>query len=554
VKKIGKAAIFILIIIVFAVMLCFAETSSIENAVTLSYDFGEECADTACTVIVYAPDKNAESLANISGNFKDVLVFKKQVKTDKDGVYNETFKIDYENAVSGMYTAVIAGEDIYKSEKFLYINKQKTADAADLIDEKRASSADVADILKVSQFDLGVDDKFFDYSLADASAVLLCEYLESSGTDLSAENSEREAEIISIANKAVAIAAMNAGKISNIIENPEIFGLDSSSIKDFYAQDYVIDSVGTDMTQRVKAKMPSTFAEFDEALTEGFVLAVVKNPNGSENTKAVMQHFYKKIGVTQNGTTSQYDYVSNNNYESYEKLKKAFENAPKTQGGNGGGTGGGAGGGKPAVNTGNVSDLVYSDTTEKNEFKEYPIKIFYDLESVSWAEDAILYLAEKQIINGKGNYKFAPNDEITREEFLKIILNAFELTSSNTAKTTFKDVADNAWYKPFVETAYTLGIVNGHSEVLFGVGEKITREDMAVITERAAKLAEVTFTETESIDVFVDDNTISDYAKESVYHLKNAGIINGVGEGFFAPKQNATRAQAALMIYNVISK
>ena len=47
---------------------------------------------------------------------------------------------------------------------------------------------------------------------------------------------------------------------------------------------------------------------------------------------------------------------------------------------------------------------------------------------------------------------------------------------------------------------------------------------------------------------------ISEYASEGIYALKNVGIINGVGDNMFAPKNPCTRAEAAVIIYNVIKK
>ena len=56
-----------------------------------------------------------------------------------------------------------------------------------------------------------------------------------------------------------------------------------------------------------------------------------------------------------------------------------------------------------------------------------------------------------------------------------------------------------------------------------------------------------------AIDSFTDDGDISDYAKDSVYALKNLGLINGMGDGSFMPRANATRAQTAQILLLCIS-
>ena len=53
-------------------------------------------------------------------------------------------------------------------------------------------------------------------------------------------------------------------------------------------------------------------------------------------------------------------------------------------------------------------------------------------------------------------------------------------------------------------------------------------------------------------EAFDDDEQISDYAKEAVYALAGAGIINGVGDNRFAPHGNATRAESAKVIFGAM--
>lgn len=118
-------------------------------------------------------------------------------------------------------------------------------------------------------------------------------------------------------------------------------------------------------------------------------------------------------------------------------------------------------------------------------------------------------------------------------------------------KAEFDDSKASDWHNKYIAAAFTNGIVAGESENIFGVGEKITRQDMAVILYRAAKYKGMTFDSAKT--EFSDDTEISDYAQEAVYSLKNAGIINGLEDGAFAPKQAATRAQAAQMIYSAIN-
>ena len=87
----------------------------------------------------------------------------------------------------------------------------------------------------------------------------------------------------------------------------------------------------------------------------------------------------------------------------------------------------------------------------------------------------------------------------------------------------------------------------------FGYGMKITREDMAVLIKRAAECAGAELSEVGGTELN-DLKDVSEYAKDSVVKMADAGIINGYSDGTFRPQNNASRAEAAVMIYRLISR
>lgn len=174
---------------------------------------------------------------------------------------------------------------------------------------------------------------------------------------------------------------------------------------------------------------------------------------------------------------------------------------------------------------------------------------FNDISKSHWANEAVDVLAEKNVIAGYDDNTFRPNGEITREEFVKMVVSALNIeTSDETAD--FEDVDASKWYAKYVSAAYKNGIVSGKSENTFGIGAKITREEMAVIIRRA--LSEIS--ETRQYDDFADSSDISDWATEAVKELYSAGIVNGLSDTEFAPKSIVTRAQAAKIIYDAFIK
>jgi len=212
-------------------------------------------------------------------------------------------------------------------------------------------------------------------------------------------------------------------------------------------------------------------------------------------------------------------------------------------------SGGSSSGGNSGGSNGSFGGVTGSQAPDSSENQENKYK-FIDTDSVSWAENAIEYLLAKDIISKPEDKYFRPNDNITREEFVKMIVMALGIYDSS-AVSEFDDVEKNAWYYPYVSSAKKAGIVYGNTENQFGVSKNITREDMAVIIVRALEKTGFENILAEG-EVFADDKEISLYAKDAVYFAKQFEIINGVGENMFAPKQSATRAQAAKMIYEMM--
>ena len=207
------------------------------------------------------------------------------------------------------------------------------------------------------------------------------------------------------------------------------------------------------------------------------------------------------------------------------------ENTNYTSGGGGGG-GGASSGEFSGVTGGAQSGSVSSD------------KVFDDLDDWGWARDSILNLNSIGIINGYENGKFMPSNPITREEFVTIIVNAF-FKDTALSDISFNDVDETAWYCKYIKKAVYAGIISGISDDCFGVEQNITRQDIAAILMRVANGA---ISSSGNAEKFDDDDDISDYAKNAVYSLRENGVINGVSENEFAPKKNATRAEAAVMI------
>ncbi len=174
---------------------------------------------------------------------------------------------------------------------------------------------------------------------------------------------------------------------------------------------------------------------------------------------------------------------------------------------------------------------------------------FKDLGDAIWAKDAIVGLAKAGIVSGDENGNFRPNDYISREEYVSMLVRAAGKYNKD-ATCEFNDVPKSAWYYSYVASANEYGVTHGISEKEFGIGMALTRQDMAVLSLRAKG----DVTKVRDSIVFADNEKIADYAKDAVEELYMSGAVNGTGNGLFNPLGQATRAECAQIIFNLFLK
>ena len=183
-----------------------------------------------------------------------------------------------------------------------------------------------------------------------------------------------------------------------------------------------------------------------------------------------------------------------------------------------------------------------------NPREEIKKDIFGDITKNHWAYEAVAYLHDKGIVNGKGDNKFGTDDLVTRAEMIKMLMAAFNV-ELKTGSEEFEDVSESDWYYKYVSTAAAINVAKGVGNGCFAPNMNVTREDMAVFLDRVIKYSGKQLKESADTAQFEDDSQISDYAKTAVYAMKKVGIINGKADGRFDPKAYATRAEMAKMLY-----
>jgi hypothetical protein len=189
-------------------------------------------------------------------------------------------------------------------------------------------------------------------------------------------------------------------------------------------------------------------------------------------------------------------------------------------------------------------------TVVTDHFTDYalliPVPASLDLTDIqgNWAQADIEKLVSLGAIAGYPDGTFRPNNNITRAEFVAVLVKALQLTPK--AGPVFADT-QGTWAQTYVSTAAAYGIVSGYDADHFGPNAPITREQMAAIIVRAAKLAPVAGTPS-----FKDAATIGAWAREDVVTAVKDGIMSGYSDGTFRPLQDATRAEGVTVIARLV--
>jgi hypothetical protein len=169
-----------------------------------------------------------------------------------------------------------------------------------------------------------------------------------------------------------------------------------------------------------------------------------------------------------------------------------------------------------------------------------------------WYQDIVNEMASRKIITGVGENRYEGDRPITRAEFAATIIRALGLPENGTA--TFMDVPANAWYGGVVATAMQYGIVTGKGNNKFDPDANITREEAMVMVYRASRLMPYrSVTGVDNTGNFSDYGAQSAWATDGVKFNLNNGFIEGFN-GKFNPKDTITRAENAAVILRLLQK
>ena len=171
--------------------------------------------------------------------------------------------------------------------------------------------------------------------------------------------------------------------------------------------------------------------------------------------------------------------------------------------------------------------------------------VFADVQNNVWYSEAIAYVYNNGMMNGteKG---FEPNAATTRAMIVTMLHRLEKEPAAGVAG--FADVAGGQWYSEAIAWAAVNGVVNGYSETKFAPNDEITREQLAAILYRYAQFKGLNVSAKGDLSGFADGAAVSDWAVEAMQWAVGAGLLNGNEQGRLAPTAGATRAEVAMML------
>jgi len=178
---------------------------------------------------------------------------------------------------------------------------------------------------------------------------------------------------------------------------------------------------------------------------------------------------------------------------------------------------------------------------------------FSDVTGSYWASDVIALMSTMGYVYGYPDGTFRPNGQITRAEFVTIIDKALKLSAYTPATPGFSDISPGGWYYGSVGSAVYAGITKGYVDNMFRPDGLITRQEIAVILVNALGKAEAAQAMMGTRTSFTDDAGIAAWARGYVAEASQAGLIKGYPDGSFGPGQDATRAEACVVISNLLT-
>lgn len=178
---------------------------------------------------------------------------------------------------------------------------------------------------------------------------------------------------------------------------------------------------------------------------------------------------------------------------------------------------------------------------------EDEVCVFHDVDTEDWFYYDVAQVYDIGLMNGVSADSFSPDEPLSRAMSATVLYRMAGSPDVSELENSFNDVPKGKWYTDAVTWAYNADIVKGRSDTRFDPDDFVTRAEISAMLLRYADSEMLKLTDSREYVSFLDQAEIPEYAETAVKLLNCSGIINGMPGNSFAPSGNTTRAQAAAM-------
>lgn len=172
---------------------------------------------------------------------------------------------------------------------------------------------------------------------------------------------------------------------------------------------------------------------------------------------------------------------------------------------------------------------------------------FQDVKPTDWFYPAVTFVADHGLFDGMTDTHFRPYEKMTRAMLVKVLFHMAGDPKVNHISP-FNDITEDSMYADALSWGSYSKIVSGYTDGSFGPDDYITREQIATMLYRYAKLNGYSVTVTADLTTYADDGQISEWATRSMKWAASHHLISGVNDDTLSPQSPATRGEVATML------
>lgn len=162
-----------------------------------------------------------------------------------------------------------------------------------------------------------------------------------------------------------------------------------------------------------------------------------------------------------------------------------------------------------------------------------------------WAEKQLREWMLKGLIKGYGDGNVKPDQPVTRGEFITLVNRSFDFVDE--ADISFRDLKKTDWDYKEVAKAVKAGYIKGLADGTIRTGNKISRQEAAVILARLLKL-DLQQGDGKEAERFKDFAEMASWGKDAVGAIASKGIMVGFANQSFRPLAFISRAEAVVAL------